>query len=175
VEAQLLGHEKGYFYYSSLIQSLYDELHTATSPRFTLIHSMIPHCPYIFSVDGGLPYPDDEFDVRNYPKHFEYAFQVTMNMVDMVLKADPSAIIVLAGDHGIHSAFCVDQLAELYGEAGRVELWNNIFYAVRLPQEWDPAPELSVLADPRNLSRYLVNTFVGRNYPYYTPPGGESA
>ncbi len=169
IEAALLHNEKAMFYYSSLVKSLYDELQTASSPRLTLIHDMMTHCPYIFSKDGSFPYPNDEFDVRNYPTHHEYCFDVTMNLVDMVLAKDPSAIIVLIGDHGIHSAFCEKQLLELYGEQGRVDLWTNIFYAVRIPGEWDPQPDLAMLADPRNLSRYLVNTFVGPNYTYITP------
>jgi hypothetical protein len=151
------------------VKSLYDELETATSPRFTLVHDLSPHAPFIFSPDGKMDYPDDVFDMRNYPKHFDYSFQITMNLVDMVIKKDPDAIIALVGDHGIHIGMNLSLLEGSYGREDELALYNNIFYAIRIPEKWDADPDLSLLADPRNVSRYLVNTFVGPNYEYLNP------
>lgn len=169
IRETLLGNEKGIHFYSSLVKSLYDELETANNPRFTLIHDLSPHAPFIFSPDGKMDHPEDIFDMRNYPSHYDYSFQITMNMVDMVIEQDPDAIIALVGDHGIHIGMNLSLLEGSYGPEDELALYNNIFYAIRIPETWDANPDLVLLAEPRNLSRYLINSFVGLNYGYLKP------
>ena len=46
------------------------------------------------------------------------------------------------------------------------ELWNSTMSALRVPAEYKTGDEHYALETPLNMTRYLVNTFVGKNYDY---------
>ena len=165
-EKMFFDNQKAMLYYSPMLQSLYDMLQTESQPRFMFMHNTMPHFAFAFNRKGATEY-SDAFDVRNYPAHHAFAFDTLMNMVDMVLEQNPDAVIFLVADHGIHVMEA--QVAELFGRESQQEIWNSVFYAVRIPEKWDDSPDMHALMDPRNAGRYLVNTFVGENYEYMVP------
>ncbi len=76
-------------------------------------------------------------------------------------------MIVLQADHGLHM-LTIDDFVKEFGctEAEALALWNQVMSAVRLP-EGAMTPQIQqILSDPRNISRYLINEYVGRNYEY---------
>ena len=97
-----------------------------------------------------------------YPYAFEYTFWKMINEIDVILERNPYAVIVLQGDHGFHlddtQAHLVDQG---YSLEQVLELIHSVFSAVRIPQEYGG---LEAPIAPVNITRELVNRFVGENY-----------
>ena len=72
----------------------------------------------------------------------------------------------LQADHGLHGCKEI-ALKEAFGEdAVAAELWNQVFSAIRVPDQYKNGEEHYAYENPLNISRYLVNSFVGRNYKY---------
>ena len=150
---------------ASMVQSLYDSLYVA-GPKLTVMHLFSTHPPFTLSVAGGpARYDDNVWDYRNYPPSHAYAGHLLLGMVDMILESDPNAVIVLQSDHGIHRLDCLEAFTREKGAQAAAKLGEQVFSCVRIAQEYQTGEE-GVLAEPLNISRYLVNTFVGRNYEY---------
>ena len=79
---------------------------------------------------------------------------------------DSDAIIVVQGDHGIHTIknnIIMDTLdADIYGVQ---EIRNSVINAVYVPEKYRNGDE-KYLGNPLNISRYIVNNFVGDNHKY---------
>ena len=87
-------------------------------------------------------------------------------MLNFIKHNDKNAVIVIQGDHGIHSFEDEYIMKEL--DINRKELQeirNSVMNAVYVPKEYRNGDE-KVLENPLNISRYLVNNFVGTNYEY---------
>jgi hypothetical protein len=94
---------------------------------------------------------------------YNNAIAVMLNAIDMVLKQNPNAVIVLQADHGMHSGIHIQHiLSDMgYTEAEILELYLSVMSAVRIPAAYGG---LDAPLEPRNISRELVNRFVGENY-----------
>ncbi len=73
-------------------------------PRFVYTHLMLPHYPYYFNKDGQ-PYAietvqDHYNDKDRYIQYLQYANLRLLALVDSILAASPSPVILLMGDHG---------------------------------------------------------------------------
>ena len=106
--------------------------------------------------------PDLWVAVHLYPSSYEKMMDAILNYVDSIIEANPDAVIVLQADHGFHihetQQFMLDQgytLEEV------LELIYSVFSAVRIPQAYGG---LDAPIAPKNISRELVNHFVGVNY-----------
>jgi hypothetical protein len=73
------------------------------SPRFTFVHFMIPHQPYVFNTDGTerQPNPLHEDEKVGYLTQVQYCNQIIKMLVEKILaNRARKSIIVLQGDHG---------------------------------------------------------------------------
>lgn len=97
-----------------------------------------------------------------YPLAYEYSNEVMFNMIDLILEHNPNAIIVIQADHGMHLHGTQRQLlAEGFTEEEVAHIQNSVLSAVRIPEQYGGLDEP---LDPRNITRELVNRFVGENY-----------
>ncbi len=153
--------------YSALIDSLYDSLYSgeAENPKFTLLHTFMAHFPICFNEKGDLIAKQNY--ITSYPGHHTFAVKVMMELIDMILEADPDAVIVLQADHGLHGQ-SKEQITEAFGNGAEIDIWNNVFSAVRVPDKVKNGDEHYAEENPLNISRYLVNSYVGENYAYVT-------
>lgn len=151
--------------HKALVESLYDAIKSADNePKFVLIHDMMAHRPFEFNEMGDKI--DDPENIKNYPGHHTYSTKVLVNLVDMVIEVDPNAMIILQADHGLHEQ-SEEQIIEGLGDSGAaIYIWNNVFSAIRVPEQYKNGDEHFAITDPRNISRYLVNSFVGTNYSF---------
>jgi len=154
------------------VDSLYDML-GKPSPRFVIFDFGLAHFPFVYD-ELGVHNDEDANNPMRYPAHHTFSTKVLLKVIDIILEDDPDAIIVLQADHGLHGVSHmggIDELMRVFSSTeGEISaLWNGVMSAVRLPEE-DMTPEtLQILSDPRNISRYLVNNFVGENYEYIPP------
>ena len=138
---------------------------SVSSPKLLYATNMIAHCPYnkIYQtgeLDNPAPDNDGAVDLLYLPQ-YKYAAEVMLTTVDMVLERNPDAVIVLQADHGIHHRGNKYMIAEGYPESQILEMNYSVFSAVRIPKKYGG---LDKPIDPLNLSRLLVNRFVGENY-----------
>ena len=148
-----------------LYRTLYDSF-SIQSPKLVYILNLIAHWPYLDVYQIGEmnhPSPDKPyaFDL-SYLSNYEYAAKVMLSAMDMILKENPSAIIILQADHGIHWTLAHDYMLDSgFSEAQVFEIWSSVISAVRIPQHYGGLVEP---VNPLNISRMLVNRFVGENY-----------
>jgi hypothetical protein len=154
--------------YSVLIESLYDSLYSKeiSVPRFTLLHAYMSHFPICFDEDGNLLNKVD--NILSYPGHHAFATDTLLKMVDLILEADPDAVIVLQADHGLHGQEEKEITKAFSSPGSAIEIWNSVFSAVRVPEKYKNGEEVYATENPLNISRYLVNNYVGKNYEYIT-------
>ena len=124
------------------------------------------HYPFVFDEKGNYN-PKIRTNLNKYRGHHAFSAKRLLKYIDIILENDPDAVIMLQGDHGLHKVemerimdafFCTSEEAEA--------LWNQVMSAVRLPEELMTSETEQILSDPRNISRYLINHFVGQNYEY---------
>lgn len=97
-----------------------------------------------------------------YPLGFERAAQFMIMKIDEILERNPHAVIVIQSDHGIHvqstQQYMLDQG---YSLDQVLDLAHSVFSAVRIPDEYGG---IEAPIAPLNITRELVNRFVGENY-----------
>ena len=91
-----------------------------------------------------------------------YSINIVLNAIDLILEQDPNAVIVIQSDHGLHIPDTQEFLQEQgFSDEELFLLINSTMSAVRIPEQYGGLGEP---LDPRNISRELVNRFVGPNY-----------
>ena len=143
-------------------------LHTPSipSPKLHFIVNNISHWPYDKIYATGKytnPSPHDPYDIDQlYLPNLKYAIEVTLITIDMIMARDPDAVIILQGDHGLNVWEAEDYMFGAgYSQDDILEMNYSTLSAVRIPARYGG---LSQPLDPLDLTRYLVNNFVGENY-----------
>ena len=135
---------------------------------FTYIPYNETHFPFRFDEDGELISPNSA-NVLDYAPQHRYMCKIILKTIEAILAQEKDAVIVLQGDHGLHMNTDED-FKEAFGEeAIAEEFWDHTISAVRIPEKYRNGEEEYALSNPLNISRYLVNSFVGRNYEYLPP------
>lgn len=134
-------------------------------PYFSLIYFNDCHTPFDIN-EYGETVREDSTNVFDYPEAHKYETKVIIKMLDAILAKDPDAIIIIQGDHGLHGNTEQDFQAAFGADASADELWNCVMSAVRIPEKYRNGEEEYAFTNPLNISRYLVNRFVGQNYEY---------
>jgi hypothetical protein len=162
---EIVMNNKNLQYLELAADSIVDAL-LLDEPRFLMMTFFAPHCPFIFRENGELIPPDSkEYDhILSYPGHHVYSAKLLINLIDIILERDPNALIVLQGDHGLHGQ-SEEQIMDGLSipEENIRDIWNGTISAVRIPDGY-PVPDKPL--NPLDITRYLVNNFIGENYEY---------
>jgi hypothetical protein len=137
---------------------------TEAGPRLTIIHDLKAHFSFLRDEDGS-PEARTEtagLDPANYPPQHRYAAKIALAYIALILEHDPDAVIVVQADHGLHHL----RNREIFLKKGGTEedvriMQNQVMSAVRIPETWGGLEEPP---DPLDISRLLVNRYVGKNY-----------
>jgi hypothetical protein len=156
-------------------------------PHFFYFNDTILHCKQyrdtigrVFELDENGNKIDLEsigdnsiYDLKKYfPPQYRYAVKQMMAKVDVIIENDPDAVIVIQADHGIHGLGPAGTqyydnatfLKQGYSIDDMQNLNKSVISAVRIPEKYG---KLSEPLNPLDISRYLVNNFVGEdNYDY---------
>ena len=149
--------------------SLIDIMQSDT-PRFVLhsfemAHGTFEFDEYGYHNDGER---DSLVDPALYPSHHRFTAFTLLQYLDIIIENDPDAIIVIQADHGLQVRSIGRRMELDYTDDESLMLMNQGISAVRLPEELLTPETIEILSDPRNISRFLINNFVGENY-YYIP------
>ena len=145
------------------LNALADIMNHSTDPTLTIIHDSKAHWPFIHEEQGNLikRRERESMDISNYPLQHHFTGSIVISYIDFILNSDPSSIIILQSDHGLHSDESRALFIAKYGKnSGEMRLMQNqTISAVRIPDR-----ENEQTIDPLNITRVLVNCFVGDNY-----------
>jgi len=137
--------------------------------RFVFKSFAYTHMTQVWSLDPNLARMDLTA-VHLYPAAFERIAHRALYYIDAILEQNPNAVIVLQSDHGFHYYQTQRHLIDQgYSLSQVLELMHSVFSAVRIPPQYGG---LDAPIAPLNISRELVNRFVGENY-VLLPGAGE--
>jgi len=152
---------------TSFAAGLYDTLYgNYSTPKLTIIHDLTAHHPFIHAEDGAIIHDSNNMNPLDYYPQHVYAGKILISTIDMILEKDPDAVIAIQADHGLHGNTEEEFKAAFGDKADAKELWNSTMSALRVPPEYKTGEEHYALETPLNMTRYLVNSFVGKNYEY---------
>jgi hypothetical protein len=100
-----------------------------TSPKFTFMHLLLPHPPYIWTADGQQRNPATP-DKQAYLDQIEYASTQITKLATNLRAEDPTAIIIIEADEGM--AYPDPQDRELNQAEDNTE-WNGTLSAWYVP------------------------------------------
>ncbi len=131
------------------------------SPRLVIIKQFGTHAPYVYDASGKRSAAAGYIsDPLRYPAQHRFISSVTEEVIRVILRSDPDAVIVLQGDHGLHMTK-ISQFHSAFGSSAvPKELWNSGISAVRIPEKYRRGNEKYLLAGPLNITRYIINSFV---------------
>ena len=144
-----------------------------SEPRFTLITMMTWHRVNNWPWDehGNYNPYNTRNDIEPYPGNYIFGGRLLIIFIDFILEHDPNAVIVLQADHGLHLTLKdlgIEGIMNIFSCTAEeaIAISHSVMSAIRLPEGYLTPETEKILSDPRNISRYLINTFVGQNYDY---------
>jgi hypothetical protein len=146
------------------------EIFAGAEPQLTIIHDLKTHGPFIRNEDGSSQARSEAatVDSAHYPPQHRYTAKIVLAYIALILEHDPDAIIVVQADHGLHGEESREALLERGGSEEDVRVMQNqVMSAVRIPEKWGGMQEP---LDPLDISRVLINQYVGQNDPLVTTP-----
>ncbi|MDR0525653.1 MAG: hypothetical protein LBG90_07270 [Spirochaetaceae bacterium] len=142
------------------------EIAAESSPQLVILYDLTAHASFAFNEDGSFNTGADLLLPQFYPGTHRYAAKKILGYIDAILSWDRNAVIVVEADHGLH----VEKTRQAFLAEGKTDddirlAQNQTLSAVRIPKEWGG---LESPLDPLNISRELVNRYVGKNYRLLT-------
>ena len=151
-------------HYDKVLASIFEELLTMDSPKVVYLQDMMPHYPFIYDENGVYQFISESHKMDQYLPQHDYAGKVLTGMIDRVIEEDPDAIIIIQGDHGVHAFERSELLEQGFSEEQMLEMNYSTISAVLIPEKYGTLTEP---LDPLDITRYLVNHYVGEgNYDY---------
>lgn len=133
--------------------------------RFVFIVFNDAHTPFDINENGEWITEGNTNPLDYEPAH-RFSQKVVLTMIDSIVAKDPNAVIIIQADHGLHGNTREDFVTAFGEDAQEKELWNCVISAIRVPEQYQNGEESYAAGNPLNMSRYLVNRFVGKNYEY---------
>jgi YidC/Oxa1 family membrane protein insertase len=145
-----------------------NEIYLSQQPRIVIIEDSKTHFPYILAEDGSSisRTPSEIRNITHYPPQHNYTSKYIINLIDFILKNDPDAVIVIQADHGLTDDSSRNHVLSYGGTEAEISLLlNQVMSAVHIPEKWGG---LEKPLHPLNITRELVNRYVGHNYELIT-------
>lgn len=134
--------------------------------KFVFLDFKIGHDPFTFDRFGNLIDEEKKFEVASYLGNYMYISHLLTDLLDYIRDNDKEAVIIVQGDHGLHTIS--DELMLSYFPTdmeGVQNIRNSVISAYYIPDKYKNGDE-KYLNNPLNVSRYIVNNYIGNNYEY---------
>lgn len=134
--------------------------------KFMFIDFKLNHLPITFNAYGDLLLSDNQYNLDYYSSNYIYSTKLLTEILDYIRKYDENAVIFIQGDHGLHTV--EDGTMNFYLETSKEEVQeirNSVINAYYIPEQYKNGEE-EYLNNPLNISRYIINNYVGDNYSY---------
>lgn len=149
----------------AILKSL-EETKEIDSKKFVFIDYDLNHTELSFDSNGNELPQNYYMNLDAYDDNYIYSCKLLTEMLNYIKTNDPNAIIIVQGDHGLHT-FENDVLKEELNITTEElqEIRNSVINAVYIPKKYQNGEE-AYLENPLNISRYIVNNYIGKNYEY---------
>lgn len=154
-----------YYPIQAMIQSFDDARDRNKQPQFYFFDNTMIHEYWNFDKEGNV-IRSDNTNLDDFDDCYYYTLKLTLEFVQYIQEHDSDGVIIIQGDHGIHVLPSV-YMKEFFdvNDDEVLDMRNSTFSAILIPEEYQNGDE-EYLNNPLNISRYLVNNFVGKNYEY---------
>lgn len=134
--------------------------------KFVFVDFKTNHDPYTFDRNGNVIEETSKYELKFYLTNYIYSSYLLVELLDFIRTNDEDAVIIVQGDHGIHTR-SDDEMIDYFNTdiEGVQEIRNSVISAVYVPDKYKNGDE-EYLDNPLNISRYIVNNYVGDNYQY---------
>ena len=143
-----------------------DESMKIDDKKFVFIDFKLNHDPFTFDVNGNIISEDLQYNAHYYLGNYIYSSYLLVDMLEFIKNYDEDAVIIVQGDHGLHTIED-EMMLKLFATdmEGVQEIRNSVISAYYIPDKYRTGDEIN-LSDPLNVSRYLINNYIGKNYEY---------
>ncbi len=154
------------------ITALDDIKNKDNKPKFYFIVNNLMHRYWNYDQEGNY-IKKDNTNLDDYDDCYIYTMKVLIDLVKYINNNDSQSVIIIQGDHGIHVLDA--EILKSYFKIDNKEVLNirnssmNLIY---IPKEYQNGDEL-YLRNPLNISRYIMNNYVGNNYIYLKTNGKD--
>lgn len=157
--------DSNYWVSKAIIKGI-DESLNILDNKFMFIDFKLNHLPITFNYYGEYIDISNEYNFNYYLGNYGYATKLLTEILEYIRIKDEDAVIFVQGDHGIH--MLDEKLIMKYFNISLEEVQdirNSVISAYYIPDKYKNGDEI-YLNNPLNLSRYIVNSYVGKNYEY---------
>jgi len=149
----------------AIIKSLSESIKLGDK-RFTFIDFNMNHDPYLFDMHGNVMGEESQWYIGSYLGNYIYSSYILTDILEYIKSMDSDSVIVVQGDHGLHTAEYSD-MNKYFNVSieDAQDIRNSVISAIYVPKKYQNGEE-QYLNNPLNISRYIVNNFVGDNYEY---------
>ena len=149
-----------------IAKSIVDGNKLDNNNKFFFIYFDALHIEWYFDENGEINDIKEVYNLDNYVGNYIYSTHLISDIVSLIKDNDPNSVIIIQADHGIHGV--KDNRLEEYLNIEKNEIKNirnSTISAIYIPEEYKNGEENN-LNNPLNITRYLVNNYVGKNYKY---------
>ena len=150
----------------TLFKGLYEIFHDSNSRKFVFLDYYLNHMPLKYDSKGEYIDKSNARSILAYKDNYIYSTHILIDILNYIKNNDSDSVIVVQADHGINVVSDDDIMNALNVTNEEVqEIRNSVINAVYVPSKYLNGNE-KYLGNPLNISRYLVNSYVGHNYEY---------
>lgn len=157
--------KSNYWATKAILKGLNDSMN-AGDKRFVFVNYKLNHNPFTFDRNGNIIDESYTHVANYYLGNYIYSTYLLVDMLEFIKKNDENAVIIVQSDHGLHSVddeFMLDIFSKDMKDVQ--EIRNSVISAFYIPDKYKNGDE-KYLDNPLNVSRYIVNNYVGENYKY---------
>lgn len=143
-----------------------EETNKIKDKKFIFIDYDLNHTELSFDSNGNELPQNYYLNLDAYDDNYIYSCKLLKELLNYIKSNDEKAVIIVQADHGLHT-FKTDYLKEKYNITTEEvqEIRNSVINAVYIPKKYQNGEE-KYLGNPLNISRYIVNNYIGKNYEY---------
>ena len=164
--SQMTNINNSQYWLSKAIISGIDKSLEIDNQKFVFVDFKLNHLPITFNRYGDFLLNEDIYNLGFYSSNYIYSTKLLVEILDYIRTNDEEAVIFVQGDHGIHMLED-DDLKKFFNisQEGVQEVRNSVISAYYIPDKYKNGDEV-YLNNPLNISRYIVNSYIGNNYDY---------
>ncbi len=154
-----------YWIAKAILKSL-DLSMNETNNKFVFVDYDLNHLPLTFDKKGNILDSSLISNLDYYLDNYIYSTYLLVDILSFIHNNDKDAIIIVQADHGIHLLSNEEIMKYFDIDINKVmDIRNSTISAIYIPEKYKNGDE-KYLNNPLNISRYIVNNYVGENYEY---------
>lgn len=150
----------------AILKGLDESINSFDGNKLIFVDYNLNHLGLTFDKYGNRLNENDSGNLNYYEGNYVYSTYLLVDMLRFIKDNDKDAIIIIQGDHGIHMLEN-EYLEKRFsiGASGVKDIRNSVISAMYIPDKYRNGDE-KYLSNPLNISRYLVNSYVYKDYDY---------